>query len=124
MSRALHDRLDICFQQVFGSTKDLLLLSLDANKEAAFLWEAYVKKVVLILEEVGRPFIKKEDSKLSQEELSLKYSAKKAIVVLAVIPGQHPPVPLPTISFISFLMDEVAKYQRSIKTVSLSQYGY
>ena len=117
ISRPLHDKLDQCFQEVFKSAEDQLFLSLDSNEKATSLWESYLEKVILVLEEVGRPFHEKEDSQLNQEELSLKYSTQKATILLTAISGQHPPVPLPTVSFVSSLMGEVAKYPKSIQTV-------
>lgn len=92
---------------------------MDTNQKAASYWECYVKKVTLLLEKVGKPF-HLGDSQLNQEGLSLKYSAEKAIALLTAMPGQYPPLPLPTTSFVSSLMGEVAKYPRSIQTVSVS----
>ena len=104
---------------MYASSKEHLFVSLDTNKEALHLWESYLKKVALILEKVGQPFLAMEDDQLSLEQLSYKYSASKATILLTVIPGQYPPIPLPTISFVSSLIDEVVKYPKSIQTVSL-----
>lgn len=103
--------------KTFQSHEDSLFLFLDQNEVAAYLWKSYVKQVVGILEEFGQPFLTTEDTQLNQEELSLKYSAKKAIILLTPIPHQYPPLPLPTTSFISVLLHTVAKYPRSIQTV-------
>lgn len=63
--------------------------------------------------------ISKSDSHLDQKEMSLKYSLTKAKVLLTAIPGQLPPLPLPTVSFISFLLNEVTRYPKSIQEVSV-----
>lgn len=117
ISRTLHKRLDDCFLEIFKSAEDSLFLLLNQNRAAARLWNAYTKKVLLILEESGQPFLTIEDTQLNQEELSLKYSARKATILLAPISGQYPPLPLPTTSFVSTLLHIVAKYPRSIQTV-------
>ena len=119
ISHSLHDELDNCFHEVYASSKEHLFLSLDTNKEALHLWGSYLKKVILIMEKVGEPFLAMQDDQLSWEQLSHKYSASKATTLLTVIPGQYPLIPLPTISFFSSLIDEVAKYPKSIQTVSL-----
>lgn len=92
---------------------------MDHNPEAASLWKQYVKKVVDLLEGLGQPFLESDDVQLNQEQLSLKYAAQKAKILLSPISGQLPPLPLPTISFISTLLEIVAKYPRSIKTVCM-----
>jgi hypothetical protein len=93
---------------------------LDSGSKAELNWNNYVKKVIHVLEASGRPFLTSEDSQLTQEQLSLKYSAKKALILLTPISGQFPPLPLPTISFVSALLSSVAKYPRSIETVCAS----
>ena len=117
ISHVLHDKLDCCFQEVFGSSEKSLFLFLDKDDKAATLWDRYLKKVLCVLEESGRPFLLCEDSQLDQEGLSLKYSAKKATILLSPISGQYPPLPLPTISFVSVLLDTVTKYPKSIQMV-------
>lgn len=79
-----------------------------------------MEKVVQVLTEEGKSFDLEQDDQLHKGTLSLKYSAKKANILLTAIPGQYPPLPLPTVSFVSFLVDEVAKYKNSIIGVSLS----
>ena len=93
---------------------------------AAHDWCVYVERVLVILEDAGRPFFEVEDTQLNQEELSLKYSARKANILLTPISGQlFPPLPLPTISFVDALFDIIGQYPKSIISVSLaSAYRY
>jgi hypothetical protein len=101
----------------FKSSEDSLFVFLDQNKKAAYLWNSYVGKVLDVLGKISQPYLRAEDAQLNQEELSLKYSAKKAIIFLTPISGQYPPLPLPTTSFVSALLDIVVKYPKSIQTV-------
>lgn len=116
--------LDKCFKEVYDSAMGSLFLPLETSERAASLWEKYVGRVVFVLQQAGAPYCQREDNQLSREEISLKYSAPKATILLAAMPGQYPPLPLPTTSFIHFLLDEVAKYQKSIKTVCHLHLGY
>jgi len=95
---------------------------LDQDKEATLFWNSYVEKVLSILKELEKTFLNSEDIQLNQEQLSLKYSARKAAILLTPIVGQHPPLPLPTISFVFTLLDTVTKYLRSIKAVCACVY--
>lgn len=90
---------------------------LDNDKEAAECWDRYTRKVLDVLEKAGLPLQTQEDVQLDQDELSLKYSAKKATILLAPVSGQFPPLPLPTISFISVLLKTVYDHRKSVVMV-------